>query len=56
VGAAMFLLGLIVLLSCSGCASHPKPMHYSEPSIFSPNLDSEDRSFFYGSLFKRDGT
>lgn len=51
-----FILGLMVLLLCTGCASRKNVMHYSEPGMFSPNVDPGDRSFFYGSLFKRKGT
>jgi hypothetical protein len=51
-----FILGLTVLLLCSGCASRQKSMHYSQPGLFAPDLDSEERSFFYGSFFKRNGT
>jgi hypothetical protein len=52
----VFILGLTTLVLCQGCASGHGSSRSSVPRMLQPDIDHEERAFFYESFFKRAGT
>jgi hypothetical protein len=50
-----YFLGLAAVLLLAGCASTPGGRR-EVPRALQPDIDAEERNFFYGSFFKRAGT
>jgi hypothetical protein len=50
-----YLIGLAAVLLLAGCASG-RGGRYKVPEALHPDIDAEERNFFYGSFFKRAGT
>ena len=49
------VLGLSALLVFAGCAAEQKPWKIPRRAWYQADVDSSDRSFFYGSFIDRSG-